>query len=84
MAQSLLTIRLARPHDAEAVASVHDLSWREAYRLNARRLDGLLVWSLTANDRACRFYDAMGGRKVRRMVERFGDVPLERVGFGWA
>ena len=52
--------------------------------LNARRLDGLLVWSLTANDRACQFYEAMGGRKVRRMVERFGDVPLERVGFGWA
>ena len=168
MAQSLLTIRLARPHDAEAVASVHDLSWRDAYRgiipgrelermverrgpawwetaisrgsrvavldfddriggyvtfgvnrlsaspyqgeifelyllpefqglgfgrrlfqaarkdLNARRLDGLMVWSLAANERACVFYEKLGGRKVRRMIERFGDVPLERVGFGWA
>ena len=32
--------------------------------LSARRLGGLLVWSLTDNDLACRFYGALGGRNT--------------------
>ena len=32
MTQAAITIRLARPRDAGAVAAVHDDAWREAYR----------------------------------------------------
>jgi ribosomal protein S18 acetylase RimI-like enzyme len=30
--QAAITVRLARPRDAEAIAAVHDAAWREAYR----------------------------------------------------
>lgn len=42
-----------------------------------------VVWSLADNDRACRFYEGMGGRAVTRGETRFGGVPLERVAFAF-
>jgi ribosomal protein S18 acetylase RimI-like enzyme len=59
--QAAITIRLARPRDAAAVASVHDGAWREAYRgiIPGRELERMIerrgpAWWLTAIKRGSR------------------------------
>jgi ribosomal protein S18 acetylase RimI-like enzyme len=52
--------------------------------LAASRLEGLIVWALADNDRACGFYRHLGGIKVREMDERFGAEVRKRFAFGWA
>ena len=52
-------------------------------RLAQDRLSGLVIWSLTDNERACGFYYAMGGRVNARAVERLGDVWLDKHAYTW-
>jgi ribosomal protein S18 acetylase RimI-like enzyme len=52
-------------------------------RLKRRRLAGLVVWSLTQNERACGFYRAMGGEPRARCSERLGGASLEKTAFVW-
>lgn len=165
MNEVVISIRAARPSDASALAAVHDVSWREAYRgiipglalermiayrgpqwwrrvtgrprnlivldlgdriagyasfgasrslslpqqgeidelyldpvfqglglgtqlfatarreLAARRWKGLLVWALQDNERACRFYERLGGRQSAMEAIRVGGTPLVRVAY---
>jgi GNAT superfamily N-acetyltransferase len=53
------------------------------YRLDQRRLQGLIVWALVANDSAIDFYCRRGGKPVARVHERFGGTRLEKVALGW-
>ena len=53
------------------------------YRLDQRRLKGLIVWALTENSRAIEFYERRGGRAVARVQERFGKAKLEKIALGW-
>jgi GNAT superfamily N-acetyltransferase len=53
------------------------------YRLDQRRLQGLIVWALVANDGAIDFYARRGGRPVARVHERFGGTRLEKVALAW-
>lgn len=53
------------------------------YRLDTRRLQGLIVWALAGNDRAIDFYERRGGRPVARIHERFGTTKLEKIALGW-
>ncbi len=53
------------------------------YRLDQRRLRGLIVWALSENTRAIDFYERRGGRPVARMVERFGTAKLEKIALAW-
>ncbi len=53
------------------------------HRLDQRRLPGLIVWALAANEHAIDFYARRGGRQVGRHLERFGSTRLEKVGLGW-
>ena len=53
------------------------------YRLDSRRLRGLLVWALSGNDRAIEFYERRGGRPIARVHERFGTTKLEKIALGW-
>ncbi len=46
-------------------------------------LDSLVIWALTENDNAMGFYEALGGRKVARSTEKFGDKVLDKTAFGW-
>jgi ribosomal protein S18 acetylase RimI-like enzyme len=46
-------------------------------------LDTLLVWALSDNERALRFYERMGGRVVRLAKERFGSELRDRVAYGF-
>ena len=45
MSQALITIRRAMPGDADAIAAVHDASWRDAYRgmIPGRELEQLIA-----------------------------------------
>jgi len=43
----------------------------------------LFVWVLDTNP-ACRFYEALGGVRVRTKQEEFDGVPLTEVAYGWA
>jgi GNAT superfamily N-acetyltransferase len=53
------------------------------YRLDQRRLKGLIVWALAENARAIDFYERRGGRPVARIHERFGGEKLEKIALGW-
>lgn len=52
--------------------------------LNAHGLDSMVIWALSDNEAATRFYRAMGGRPVARSSETFGARSLDKTAFGWA
>ncbi|MFT0891783.1 N-acetyltransferase family protein [Pseudochelatococcus sp. G4_1912] len=165
MNEVVVSIRAARPSDASALAAIHDVSWREAYRgvipgvalermiayrgpawwqktanrtrsvivldlgdriagyatfgasrsltlsqqgeidelyldpvfqgiglgtqlfatarreLAMHRRKGLAVWALQENDRACRFYERLGGRLEASENIRVGGAALVRVAY---
>lgn len=54
------------------------------YRLDQRRLPGLIVWALAGNEGAIDFYRRRGGKHVARIHERFGATRLEKVALGWS
>ena len=51
--------------------------------LIARHLDGLCIWSLACNERACDFYLHLGGRRISEGLEQFGDKSLRKIAFAW-
>ena len=53
---------------------------RELFRFG---FDTVVVWGLSDNENACRFYRNAGGRKVAHASERFGDVSLTKIAFAW-
>jgi GNAT superfamily N-acetyltransferase len=52
-------------------------------RLAARRMRNLVVWSLTANAAAHRFYAGRGGRVLGERTGRFHGARLRLTGFEW-
>jgi ribosomal protein S18 acetylase RimI-like enzyme len=54
------------------------------YRLDQRRLKGLLVWVLLDNTQASDFYWRRGGRPVAKAVERIGSTRLMKIAFAWS
>lgn len=53
------------------------------YRLDERRLKGLVVWVLAENTNAVNFYWQLGGRPLVSAYERVGGVRLEKIAFVW-
>ena len=53
------------------------------YRLDQRRLKGLIVWALAENTTAIDFYERRGGRRVAQVHERFGQHKLKKLGLSW-
>jgi ribosomal protein S18 acetylase RimI-like enzyme len=51
--------------------------------LSAHGYLSFVVWALADNDRALGFYRRLGGRVVKRALERFGAETRERVAFGF-
>lgn len=49
--------------------------------LASRRCKGLLTWALHDNERACRFYERLGGRGATTETIRIGGKPLVRVAY---
>ena len=44
----------------------------------------VVVWALAENERACAFYERMGGAVMAETQDRFGGVKLRKVGFLFA
>lgn len=53
------------------------------FRLDERRLKGLIVWALSENSGAVNFYWQLGGRPLVSAYERIGGVRLEKIAFSW-
>jgi ribosomal protein S18 acetylase RimI-like enzyme len=49
--------------------------------LHDREMNRIVVWALADNDRACSFYDRLGGRSIATVEERVGGVPLGKVAY---
>jgi len=43
----------------------------------------MLLWVLTANDGARRFYESLGGRAVREQLTEIGGARYPETGYGW-
>jgi ribosomal protein S18 acetylase RimI-like enzyme len=54
-----------------------------AKSLLAMGLDTMLLWVLTENTPARRFYESLGGRYVRTSMWEVGGVAIEEVAYGW-
>jgi GNAT superfamily N-acetyltransferase len=52
--------------------------------LDARKMNGLVVWALSANEMAMEFYRRRGGRPAGQLMESFGTMTLAKTGFRWA
>ena len=53
------------------------------HELDQMQLPGLIVWALSGNDAAHRFYWDRGGRPVAESNERFGARTLSKIAFRW-
>jgi L-amino acid N-acyltransferase YncA len=53
-----------------------------AARLDASGFRSMLVWVLAENP-ACRFYEALGGARVREKTIERGGRSLSEIGYGW-
>jgi len=49
--------------------------------LRHHEMNRVAVWALAENERACGFYESMGGRGVARVEERIGGTPLAKVAY---
>lgn len=49
--------------------------------LATRHAKGLLTWALEENERACQFYERLGGRVATRETIRIGGRPLVRLAY---
>lgn len=49
--------------------------------LRALGMSRIALWALAENERACAFYEGMGGRRIARVEERIGGVPLAKIAF---
>ena len=54
------------------------------YALDERRLKGLIVWALTENMAAARFYWRCGGRPSGRTTDSVGGAKLQKTCYSWA
>ena len=70
MVDAVITIRNARPADAEGIAEVHDAAWRDAYRgiIPGRELERMIA------RRGPRWWDAAIQRGSRIVVLEFADA----------
>jgi ribosomal protein S18 acetylase RimI-like enzyme len=49
--------------------------------LHDREMNRIVIWALADNERACSFYERLGGRSIATVEERVGGVPLGKVAY---
>lgn len=49
--------------------------------LKHQGLNRIVVWALADNERACAFYEGLGGRRTAQVEERIGGAPLAKVAY---
>lgn len=52
-------------------------------KLNELNIHSMLIWALEENKQACRFYELIGGRKVKERYIDIGNETFKEVAFGW-
>lgn len=52
-------------------------------KLNELNLHSMLIWALEKNIQASRFYELMGGKKVKEKYITIGNETFKEVGYGW-
>ncbi|MDQ3704345.1 MAG: GNAT family N-acetyltransferase [Chloroflexota bacterium] len=79
-AAELYAIYLLQEHQGKGIGRrLFDAVVRELVR---RGLYSMAIWVLAENP-ACGFYEAMGGRKVYERQEEADGVLIDEVGYGW-
>ena len=76
----LYTVYLLATHQGRGLGRA--LTRAVAERLAEAGMQAMLVWVLAANP-ACRFYEALGGHRLRTQPIRIGSTELEEVAYGW-
>jgi GNAT superfamily N-acetyltransferase len=51
--------------------------------LDRRGMASMVVWSLARNERACRFYERLGGRPIDERESQVGTQRLAETAYGW-
>jgi hypothetical protein len=69
---AVVTVRLARADDADAIGRIQVETWRAAYT-------GLMLWVLEGNERAERFYRAAGWEQDGSRVDEFQGVAVSEL-----
>jgi ribosomal protein S18 acetylase RimI-like enzyme len=49
--------------------------------LRHKEMDRVIVWALADNERACAFYEGLGGHSIAQVEERIGGAPLAKVAY---
>ncbi len=52
-------------------------------KLKELKFSSIFIWVLESNDQACRFYEAIGGKKLRDQEIVIGGDTLREVAYGW-
>ncbi|MFL0268070.1 GNAT family N-acetyltransferase [Candidatus Clostridium radicumherbarum] len=52
-------------------------------KLNELKFNLMLIWALEDNLQACRFYELMGGEKVKEKYIKIGNNTLKEVAYEW-
>ena len=79
-AGQLYSIYILQEHQGRGIGRrLFDAVVRELARLG---LHSMAVWVIADNP-ACGFYEAMGGRKVYERQEPADEVMLDEIGYGW-
>jgi len=76
----LYAVYLLDHHQRHGIGA--DLVARVAESLRAAGFNSMLVWVLATNP-ACRFYERLGGTRIRTQTITIGGVSLEEVAYGW-
>jgi GNAT superfamily N-acetyltransferase len=76
----LYAIYLLQSHQGKGIG--RKLLQAVAQRLAQSGLTTMLIWVLAVNP-ACFFYEACGGRAVRRRPFEFGGKTFDEIGYGW-
>jgi len=56
---------------------------RAVEKLNEINFSSILIWALEENNQACRFYEVIGGKKVKEKYINIGNERFKEVAYGW-
>jgi ribosomal protein S18 acetylase RimI-like enzyme len=71
---------LLKPYQRQGIGS--QLFRSSVKELLQKKFPSMLIWALVANP-ACKFYEAMGGKRLREKKVEIGQQKLMEVAFGW-
>jgi ribosomal protein S18 acetylase RimI-like enzyme len=77
----LRALHIAQPYQRKGLG--RRLTSYVARHLHDMGINNMLVWVLSGNDPACRFYERLGAVYVTDRIEEFAGGLIPEVGYGW-